>query len=215
MRTPVIGFDLDLTLIDSRPGIAATLRELSARTGVFIDAEAAVTRLGPPLDDELTRWYPAAEVPAAAEIFRELYPALAVHASPALPGVPEAFAAVEQRNGAIVVITGKYEPNARLHLDHLGLRVDAVVGWAWGDGKTEALRVHGAQVYVGDHPGDMSAARRAGVLAVGVLTGHHDAASLTAAGADTVLTDLRDFPDWLLGQLKSRRISVGLGGSDR
>lgn len=201
MRTPVIGFDLDLTLIDSRLGIAATLRQLSARTGVFIDADAAVTRLGPPLDEELARWYPAADVPAAADIFRELYPAHAVHASPALPGAAEAFAAVERHNGAILVVTGKYEPNARLHLDHLGLRTDAVVGWAWGEGKTEALLAHRAQVYVGDHPGDMSAARRAGVVAVGVLTGHHDAASLTAAGADAVLTDLRDFPDWLLGQL--------------
>ena len=198
MRTPVIGFDLDLTLIDSRPGIAATLRELSARTGVYIDADAAVTRLGPPLEHELLRWFDPAEVPAAGDIFRELYPMHAVHSSPALPGVAEAFAAVEERGGAIVVITGKYEPNARLHLDHLGLRTDAVVGWAWGEGKTEALRSHGARVYVGDHPHDMTSARQADVVAVGVLTGHHDAASLTAAGADVVLTDLRDFPAWLV-----------------
>ena len=33
-----VGFDLDMTLIDSRPGIAATYQELSARTGVAIDA---------------------------------------------------------------------------------------------------------------------------------------------------------------------------------
>jgi hypothetical protein len=32
---------------------------LAAETGVPIDAAAAVTRLGPPLDEELVRWFPA------------------------------------------------------------------------------------------------------------------------------------------------------------
>ncbi len=49
----VVGFDLDMTLVDSRPGIAATLRALSAETGVFIDAELVVSRLGPTLEP---RW---------------------------------------------------------------------------------------------------------------------------------------------------------------
>ena len=44
-----VGFDLDMTLIDSRPGIAAAFAELSARTGVAIDTDQVVSRLGPPL----------------------------------------------------------------------------------------------------------------------------------------------------------------------
>src|SRR5690606_37442156 len=48
-----IGFDLDMTLVDSRPGIRAVYEELSRQTGVFIDAELAVFRLGPPLTWEL------------------------------------------------------------------------------------------------------------------------------------------------------------------
>src|SRR5258705_9986351 len=115
----VVGLDLDLTLIDSKPGIAAALRALSDRTGVFIDADAAVTRLGPPLDVELALWFPAEHVPAAGDEFRRLYPTTAVTTSPALPGAADAFAAVRARGGQVVVITGKYEPNARLHLAHL------------------------------------------------------------------------------------------------
>jgi phosphoglycolate phosphatase len=207
----VVGFDLDLTLINSRPGIAATLREVSARTGVFIDADLAVTRLGPPLDVELAHWFPEHEVAAAGDLFREIYPTSAVTMSPALPGAVEAFAAVRGHGGRIVVVTGKFEPNARLHLKHLELVADEVVGWAWGEGKSEALTAHLADVYVGDHPADMTSARTAGTTAVGVLTGEHPAAELVAAGAVAVLADLADFPDWLDRYVKSRVISVGLG----
>jgi phosphoglycolate phosphatase len=193
----VVGFDLDLTLIDSRPGIAATLRALSNRTGIFIDADAAVTRLGPPLEVELALWFAPDSVDAAADGFRELYPSAAITTSPALPGVAESFAAIRALHGRIVLITGKYEPNARLHLAHLGLDVEAVVGWAWAQGKTDAMLEHGVNVYLGDHPADMAAARAVPAAAIGLLTGEHGADELRAAGADEVFDDLTGFPQWL------------------
>jgi phosphoglycolate phosphatase len=193
----VVGFDLDLTLINSRPGIAATFRALSNRTGVYIDADAAITRLGPPLDVELALWFPADQVVAAADGFRELYATSAIVPTPLLPGAAEAFAAVRELGGRIVVITGKYEPNARLHLEHLGLRPDAVVGWAWAQGKVDAMLEHGVGVYVGDHPADMAAARAVPAAALGVLTGEHGADELRTAGADEVFADLTRFPRWL------------------
>ena len=193
----VVGFDLDLTLVDSRPGIAAAYRALSDRTGVYIDADAAVTRLGPPLEVELALWFPADQVPAMADEYRLLYATAAIAASPALPGAVEAFAAVREHDGRIVVITGKFEPNARLHLTHLGLVADAVVGWAWAESKVTAMTEHGVGVYLGDHPADMAAARAVPATAIGVLTGAHSADELHAAGADTVLANLTDFPQWL------------------
>ena len=196
----MVGFDLDMTLVDSRPGIAATYRALTAQTGVYIDADAAVNRFGPPLDGELARWFPAERIAEAGDLFRALYPDHAVTTSPALPGVAEALAAVRSCPGRIVVITGKYEPNARRHLDHLGLTVDGLVGWAWGAGKTTALGDHRAHIYVGDHPEDMVSAVDGGVVAVGVATGGWAAADLTAAGAQIVLNDLTEFPAWLAEQ---------------
>jgi phosphoglycolate phosphatase len=193
----VVGFDLDLTLVDSRPGIAATFRALSDRTGVFIDADAAVTRLGPPLDAELARWFPAADITAMGDLFRQIYLATAITSSPALPGAADAFAAVRARGGRVVVITGKYEPNARLHLAHLGLEADAVIGWAWAEGKVNAMTAHGVTAYLGDHPADMAAARAVPATALGVLTGGHRAEELCVAGAQAVLTDLTEFPRWL------------------
>ncbi|MFF7856731.1 haloacid dehalogenase-like hydrolase [Streptomyces sp. NPDC007904] len=191
-----VGFDLDMTLIDSRPGIRACYRALAERTGTFIDADLAVTRLGPPLVDELAHWFPAERVGEMADLYRAMYPAFAVEATPALPGAREAVAAVQDAGGRAVVVTAKYEPNAKLHLAHLGIEPDAVIGDLWAEQKALALREHGATVYVGDHVGDVRGARTAGALSVAVATGPCDPAELREAGADVVLTGLAEFPRW-------------------
>jgi uncharacterized protein len=112
-------------------------------------------------------------------------------------GARAAIDAVHRHGGRVVVVTGKYAPNARLHLDHLGLEVDELVGWLWGPAKAEALLEHGATIYVGDHLGDIEGARAANALSVAVATGPISADDLRAAGADIVLDDLNDFPAWL------------------
>ncbi|HEY3006586.1 MAG TPA: HAD family hydrolase [Micromonosporaceae bacterium] len=202
MASPlVVGFDLDMTLIDSRAGIAATYRALTAQTGVPVDAEAAISRLGPPLRVELANWFPADRVEEAVRAYRALYPAYAIAASPLLPGAGEAVAAVRARGGRVVVITSKLGRLASLHLDHVGLAVDDVIGDRFAGGKGRALAEHGVCAYVGDHVADVTAARSAGTLAIGVTTGPCDARELLDAGADEVLEDLTAFPAWLDGYL--------------
>ncbi|MGW2931452.1 HAD family hydrolase [Streptomyces sp. NPDC001156] len=196
-RALTVGFDLDMTLIDSRPGIHACYQALSARTGTYIDADLAITRLGPPLEDELVHWFPADGIAATADLYREMYPAIAIAATPAMPGAREAIEAVRAAGGRAIVVTAKFEPNAKLHLEHLGIEPDAVIGDLWAEQKAEALVEHGAAVYVGDHIGDVRGARSAGALSVAVATGPCTADELRAAGADVVLAGLTEFPAWL------------------
>ncbi|MFE7559004.1 HAD family hydrolase [Kitasatospora sp. NPDC057500] len=196
-----VGFDLDMTLLDTRPGIRATYLALSAETGTFIDADLVVTRLGPPLVDELRNWFPAERLEAVVDRYRTLYRDHAFAPTVALPGAHAALEAVRAHGGRVAVITGKYEPNARLHLEHSGLRADAVAGDLWAETKGDALREHGATVYVGDHLGDIRGARHAGAVAVAVATGPYGPEELRAAGADVVLPDLTAFPAWLAGHL--------------
>ncbi|MFD8416403.1 HAD family hydrolase [Streptomyces sp. NPDC059650] len=203
-----VGFDLDMTLIDSRPGIRAAYQALSAETGTFIDADEAVTRLGPPLEQELAHWFPESRIGAMADRYRELYPAYAIEPTTAMPGAREAVAAVQALGGRAIVVTAKHEPNARLHLDHLGIRADAVIGWLWAEAKAEALRAYGAQVYVGDHVGDVRGARTAGALSVAVPTGPCPEPQLREAGADVVLPDLTTLPDWLAEYVGNGRAAV-------
>ncbi|QOC94017.1 HAD family hydrolase [Micromonospora craniellae] len=202
MRQLTVGFDLDMTLVDSRPGIAATYRALTERTGVPVDAEVAVSRLGPPLRTEIAHWFPPERVDEAVHAFRELYPAYAITPTVPLPGAVAALDAVRQRGGRVLVVTSKLGRLARLHLEHLGLTVDEVAGDLFAEGKATALREHGATHYVGDHVADMVAAQAADVPGIAVATGPCSADELRAAGAATVLVDLTGFPAALDGMIR-------------
>ena len=193
----MVGFDLDMTLVDSRPGIAAVWDEVAARTGVAIDSELVVSRLGPPLATEAAEWFPPERVPEVVALYRKLYPEIGIEPTTLLPGAAEAFEAVRRRGGTILVVTSKHGPLAQLHVAHLGLRPDVLVGDVFAEEKGAVLREHGAAIYVGDHLGDIRAARAGGTTSVAVATGPIPADQLREAGADVVLTDLTEFPEWL------------------
>jgi phosphoglycolate phosphatase len=193
----VVGFDLDMTLVDSRPGVVATLEQLARETATPIDAELVVSRLGPMLETELAEWFEPERVEAAADRYRELY---AIHGVPGtllLPGARASVDAVRALPGRAIVVTAKFEPNAVACLAHVGLAVDTVIGWRHGPAKGDALREHEATVYVGDTPSDVIGARSAGAVAVAVASGPHPADELAGTGADAVLASLVEFPAWL------------------
>ncbi|MBG6068320.1 HAD family hydrolase [Micromonospora ureilytica] len=202
MPALTVGFDLDMTLVDSRPGIAAAYRALTARTGVPVDAELAVSRLGPPLRTEIAHWFPPDQVESAVRVYRELYPAYAITPTLLLPGAREAIDAIRARGGRVLVVTSKIGRLARLHLDHLGLAVDELAGDLFAEQKATALREHGATHYVGDHVADMVAAAAAGVPGIGVATGPCSSAELREAGAEVVLNELTEFPAALDGMIQ-------------
>ena len=197
----VVGFDLDMTLIDTVVGFAATLDALGQELGVRFPTAEMTSRLGPPLDLMLQPHLAEEAIAPAVARFREIYPDHAIAPTPAFPGVVEALAAVRRHHGRIVLVTGKHTPNAQLHVDHLGLDVDVVEGRVWGPGKGEVLRRHGASIYVGDHVHDVEGALAAGITSVSVLTGGCSREELEAAGTHVVLEDLVAFADWLEAHL--------------
>ncbi|MET7968600.1 HAD hydrolase-like protein [Micromonospora sp. NPDC005305] len=202
MPSLMVGFDLDMTLVDSRPGIAAAFRALTARTGVPVDADLAVSRLGPPLRTEIAHWFPPERVEEAVTAYRELYPAYAITPTLPMPGAKAAIAAVHAHGGRVMVVTAKMGRLAKLHLDHLGLAVDELAGDLFAEQKATALRDHGGTLYVGDHVADMAAAQAAGIPGVGVATGPCTRDELSAAGAHVVLDDLGGFPAALDGIIR-------------
>jgi len=198
----VVGFDLDMTLIDARPGMAAAMDALAGESGLPLDGAHFAANLGPPLDMVLRGFEaPEERIPWLIDRFRALYPTIVIPATLALPGAAEALDAVKARGGRTLVVTGKYGPNAARHLRQFGWEVDALVGEAWAEAKGVALREHGAGIYVGDHGGDILGAKVAGAVAVGVATGPYTAERLLAEGADVVLDSLTGFPAWLDGYL--------------
>lgn len=195
--TWTVGFDLDMTLIDSRPGVSRAIDLVAAEFGLPLRGADLAEHLGPPLGMLLARFgTPEDLVPPVITRYRELYPSI-VADIPAMPGAADALAAVSARGGRVLVVTGKHEPHARLHLDELGFQVDHLAGDLWSTDKAAALRAHGADIYVGDHVGDIHGALAAGALAVGIPTGPCTATDLRTAGAHTILPTLTAFPTWL------------------
>jgi phosphoglycolate phosphatase len=196
----VIGFDLDMTLVDSRPGIVATLEALQAETGAPVAVDGMLDALlRSNLDREFLARFPAAEAAALGDRFRELYAEVGVPGTRLLDGAAAAVGAVRDAGGRAIVVTAKFEPNAHRCLDHVGLTVDAVFGWRFAEAKGETLAAEGAHVYVGDTPNDVRAGLAAGTAVVAVATGPHPAGELRDAGATVVFSSLAEFPAWLAG----------------
>jgi len=193
-----VGFDLDMTLIDSRPAIMASFAELARETVTAIDLDHVDRRLGIKLEDELAFWFPPGERAAAAQTYRKHYVRLA-ELTTALPGAPEALAAVRAAGERVIIITAKHAISVEPSLRAAGLAADELFTFVHGPEKAAVLRRLDAAAYVGDTPPDMAAAVQARTRAVGVATGSFAAADLADAGAEVVLDSLEQFPGWYAG----------------
>jgi phosphoglycolate phosphatase len=191
-----VGFDLDMTLIDSRPAIMAAFEAMSRDMSASIDLDAVDSRLGVKLEDELAYWFPPEGIVQAASCYRRHYVRLAADKTAALPGAQEALAVVRAKGERAVIITAKHPVSVEPSLRAAGLTADELFTHVHGQEKAEVLRRIRAAVYVGDTPPDITAGISAGVRAVGVATGSFTAADLRRAGAQPVLVTLEAFPAW-------------------
>ncbi|MGL4173003.1 MAG: ATP-dependent sacrificial sulfur transferase LarE [Actinomycetota bacterium] len=195
-----VGFDVDMTLVDSRESIIHSLQQALSEWGLVADDHRIAQRIGVPMALTLPKIMPeltAAEVADIVRRYREIYLHRGVPMVTLLPGAAAAVEAVKAHRGQVVVVTGKAERAASLVMEHVGLSVDALVGDRFAHAKGDVLRDYGVGIYVGDHPGDIAGAHAAGAVAVAVATGAHSAPELVAAGADVVLGSLTELPSWL------------------
>ena len=188
-----------MTLIDPRRSIRSVLEALSEESGVTIDAEVVLATLGPPLEEALGPWFDGEALEHACRRFREIQgpcwssrpircPARSRLSAPSVDGAARRSSSRPSTN----LTRGT-------SLQAVGIDADAVVGWRYGPQKGDALRDHGAQVYVGDHPADVLAAKVGGSVSVAVATGGTTEPALRRVGADVVLPNLLAFPSWLEG----------------
>jgi HAD superfamily hydrolase (TIGR01509 family) len=200
-------FDLDGTLIDSVYAHVFAWQRAFAEAGLPIDgwrihrrigmsgglfSRAAAREIGRPLSEEESE----ALQRRHGELYRELLP----ERRP-LPGAVELLA--DLRTGGIVhgIATSGRRPEIDASLEALGIPQETVVV-ARGDvlrakpepdlflACAERLGVEpGACYVIGDAVWDLLAARRAGMLSVGLLSGGYGEDELTRAGAFRVYRD--------------------------
>ncbi|MEI6373877.1 MAG: HAD family hydrolase [Actinomycetes bacterium] len=193
----VVGFDLDMTLVDSSEGITRSLLATCELFGAFPQAAEVTATIGLPLTVVFPLWIPQIPYDQALEAYRAHYRVHGIPTTLPMPGAHEAVDIVRSAGGTVLVVSAKKIDFVEAVLNVVAITVDVIVGDLFAEGKGAALLNYGAEVYVGDHPGDMVGARTAGAAAVGVSTGPASAEDLWKSGADVVLASLVEFPGWL------------------
>jgi phosphoglycolate phosphatase len=200
-------FDLDGTLVDSAPGIHASVRAAAAELGL---AEPTADQLrgmiGPPLQDgfALVLGVPTADLPRAVAAYRAHYAAGALLDGTVHDGVPDLLAALREAGATLAVATSKPEAFAMRLLDHTGLLPSfASVHGATMDGTVRhkdqvvaaALAAHPDgrdPVLVGDRSHDVLGAAAHGLPCIGAGWGPAEDGELETAGAAAIATTPAD-----------------------
>ena len=207
-------FDLDGTLVDSTPGIWASVRAAAAALGLPPPTTGQLRAMvGPPLQDGFADVFglPPAEVTRAVVAYRSCYAAGAVLDVTVYDGVVGMLATLSGEGHTLAVATSKPEPFAVQVLAHTGLleRFASVHG-ATFDGAVRhkeqvvglALAAHqavGRAVLVGDRAHDVLGAAAHGLPCIGAGWGPAVDGELVAAGAAVVVASPADVPAALEG----------------
>ena len=135
-----IGFDLDMTLVDSADGIVASVQHVVAQYGVQADGDEIRSTIGLPLDHVFPRWLPDEPYDVLLAAYRAHYREHGIPLTRPMPGAAEAIATVRSRGEQVLVVTAKYGAVAGLALEAAGLDADVIVGDLFAEGKATALR---------------------------------------------------------------------------
>ncbi len=204
MRPTCVLFDLDGTLIDHFQAIhrchAYAMRKLGLPEPTLAQVRAAV---GGGLEEAIAKLAGAGHVAALRPLFLEHWQATNLDDAALLPGARELLGALRAAGVPRAVLTNKRGPAAREVCTHLGLTplLDGIFGaedTRWIKPHPEFTRHALAQLkvgaagttLVGDSPFDVATAANAQLAFIGVTTGTHTAAELTAAGARVVVGGL-------------------------
>jgi phosphoglycolate phosphatase len=194
-------FDLDGTLMDSRPGIVGCFRYTLEQLGQPCPTDDVLAAfIGPPLRSAFATLLAGPE-PAAIEcavaLYRQRLADVGLYDNRVYDGVPEMLARLQTLAAALYVVTSKMTLFARRVLAHFAL--DHAFTNVYGcepDGRleqkaellahvvaTERIPVEAA-IMVGDRAVDILAAKANGVSSIGVLWGYGSEAELVDAGVD-------------------------------
>ena len=194
-------FDLDGTLVDSTPGIWASVRVAAAELGLPEPTpEQLRDMVGPPLEDgfAMVLRVPRGDVPRAVSTYRAHYSAGALLDVTVHDGVPGLLTGLCEDGATLAVATSKPEPFAVRMLEYTGLMTAfAGVHGATLDGTVRhkdqvvglALAAHPegrSPVLIGDRAHDVLGAAAHGLPCIGAGWGPAPAGELATAGAVAV-----------------------------
>ncbi len=217
-RSRSVLLDLDGTLIDSRPGIAASCLAALRALGHSPDETFDITPfIGPPLEDVLRvllQTYDDERLDEAVSAYRQHYGDSGYLGSELYPGIGEALEDMRQAGLRIYMATSKREVFARRIAEHLSLAgyFDGIYGSVHGgalDHKPELLAhvlsernlIASEALMVGDRRHDIVGAHAVKMRGLGVLWGYGSRDELETAGADHLVERTADLAHTVLSML--------------
>lgn len=202
-------FDCDGTLVDGQANICRAATAAFVAAGLAAPPREAVRRIvGLSLVEAMRALHPTGDEAAHRALaagyrhaYRQLRASEALDDEPLFDGIAAALGAIAEAGWTLGVATGKSDRGLAHVLDRHAIagrfatlqtadrhpsKPDPAMLLA---AMREAGATPGHTAMIGDTSFDMTMARHAGVRAIGVAWGYHDAAELAAAGAVAIATD--------------------------
>ena len=204
-------FDCDGTLVDSQANICLAMEQCFAHFALPLPPRERTRRIvGLSLLEAMEEMLPGgrAELHAAmADHYKLAFQTMrgrGLVEEPLYDGVMDLLAALEADSWLLGIATGTSDRGLKLCLDHHGLHPrfltlqtadrhpskphPSMIEQAMADAGAVPERT----IMIGDTSYDMAMARAAGVTAIGVTWGYHEAEELRGAGADLIVEHPRD-----------------------
>ncbi|MFT8719383.1 HAD hydrolase-like protein [Acetobacter sp.] len=218
-------FDLDGTIIDSRMGIIATIRQVLEELGHTPDPSHDLSWVvGPPLRDligEILKHYGDDRCEEAMACYRRLYETGGALRAPVFSGMRETISAIQNAGATLYIATSKPKILARSILERTGLlhHFREVYGARPDDSGAEKpeliasvladhqIEKHHA-VMIGDRRFDISGAHANNIRALGVAWGYSSEGELLDAAPEVIVAQPAELPGYVAQQLNAAKQHV-------
>lgn len=215
IATKCVLFDLDGTLIHSRPALVAAYRAAFSEVlgQSFPDLEKDPERFLTPRVWEVCTDIAGDRAAECVEAYDRHYRTDTYQLVKPYPGILEMLTTLQERGISTGIVTNKGRARAEMDLAWVGIAPNSMTAVICAEDTTErkphpapvALGIATAgvepaeTVYVGDGPQDARSGRASGAATISVLYGYYDADVLAEAGPDQVAATPADLVRMLVG----------------